>query len=182
MERSNGDFDFSGADFPVAEFHSFWKADFTFCFSVALAVSKLVSITCSGVTLGARTRSLIAADDDPTAPAVCCPRPCAGGVAAAVRAVRAAARPGLVIEVECDSVDQVREALAAGARFILLDNMPPEMMVRAVAIANGRATLEASGGVTLDRVRAIAESGVDYISSGAITHSVRGLDVGLDFL
>jgi nicotinate-nucleotide pyrophosphorylase (carboxylating) len=65
---------------------------------------------------------------------------------------------------------------------MLLDNMAPDMMKRAVAMARGRAKLEASGGVTLERVRTIAESGVDYISSGAITHSARSLDLGLDFL
>ena len=86
------------------------------------------------------------------------------------------------IEVEVDTLAQLEEALAAGAEAILLDNMPPEMMKRAVAITNGRASLEASGGVTQERVRAIAELGVDFISSGALTHSARAMDVGLDFI
>ena len=82
----------------------------------------------------------------------------AGGVAAAVRAVRAAARPGLVIEVECDSVGQVREALAAGARFILLDNMPVPVLREAVAVARGYdgVRLEASGGLRLANAREVA--------------------------
>jgi nicotinate-nucleotide pyrophosphorylase (carboxylating) len=86
------------------------------------------------------------------------------------------------IEIEVDMLEQLQIALALGIDAILLDNMPPEMMARAVAITNSRAKLEASGGITLERVRAIAESGVDYISSGAITHSPRNLDLGLDFL
>ena len=107
----------------------------------------------------------------------------AGGVAAAVRAVRAAARPGLAIEVECDSVAQVREALAAGARFILLDNMPVPVLREAVAVARGYAgvRLEASGGLRLGNARAVAETGVDYLSVGALTHSSRVLDLGLDY-
>ncbi len=82
------------------------------------------------------------------------------------------------IEVEVDSLAQLETALALGVDTILLDNMKPDMLRRAVNIAKGRAVLEASGGVTLETVRAIAETGVDYISSGAITHSVRCLDVG----
>jgi nicotinate-nucleotide pyrophosphorylase (carboxylating) len=106
----------------------------------------------------------------------------AGGVAASIRALRGRLGPMVKIEVEVDTLAQLEEALAAGAEAILLDNMPPEMMKRAVAITNGRTTLEASGGVTLERVRAIAESGVDFISSGALTHSARAMDVGLDFI
>jgi nicotinate-nucleotide pyrophosphorylase (carboxylating) len=107
----------------------------------------------------------------------------AGGVAAAVIAVRAAARAGLVIEVECDSVAQVREALAAGARFILLDNMPVPVLREAVALARGHdgVRLEASGGLWLSNARAVAETGVDYLSVGALTHSARVLDLGLDY-
>jgi nicotinate-nucleotide pyrophosphorylase (carboxylating) len=107
----------------------------------------------------------------------------AGGIGAAVRAVHAAARPGLVIEVECDSVDQVREALAAGARFILLDNMPVPVLREAVAVARGYdgVRLEASGGLWLSNARAVAETGVDYLSVGALTHSARVLDLGLDY-
>ncbi len=106
----------------------------------------------------------------------------AGGVAASIKALRGRLGPMVKIEIEVDTLAQLEEALAAGAEAILLDNMPPELMKRAVAITNGRATLEASGGVTLERVRAIAESGVDFISSGALTHSPHALDLGLDFL
>ena len=107
----------------------------------------------------------------------------AGGVAAAVRAVRAAARPGLAIEVECDSVAQVREALTAGAGFILLDNMPVAELLAAVAVARGYegVRLEASGGLRLGHAREVAETGVDYLSVGALTHSSRALDLGLDY-
>jgi len=106
----------------------------------------------------------------------------AGGVAASIKALRGRLGPMVKIEVEVDTLAQLEEALAAGTEAILLDNMPPEMMKRAVAITNGQATLEASGGVTQERVRAIAESGVDFISSGALTHSARAMDVGLDFI
>jgi len=105
----------------------------------------------------------------------------AGGVRAVVEALRGRLGPMVKIEVEVDTLEQLEEALARGIDAVLLDNMPPETMKRAVAMARGRAKLEASGGVTLERVRAIAESGVDYISSGAVTHSARSLDVGLDF-
>jgi nicotinate-nucleotide pyrophosphorylase (carboxylating) len=108
----------------------------------------------------------------------------AGGVAAAVHAVRSAARPGLVIEVECDSVAQVREALAAGARFILLDNMPVPVLREAVAAARAYdgVRLEASGGLRLENAREVASTGVDYLSVGGLTHSSRALDLGLDYL
>ena len=106
----------------------------------------------------------------------------AGGVAEAMRRLRGRVGPLVRIEVEVDTLDQLETALAEGADAILLDNMAPETMKQAVAITKGRATLEASGGITLTRVRAIAETGVDYISSGALTHSVRSLDLGLDFL
>jgi nicotinate-nucleotide pyrophosphorylase (carboxylating) len=106
----------------------------------------------------------------------------AGGVAQALDALRGRVGPMVKIEIEVDTLDQLDEALSAGAEAILLDNMGPDMLRRAVTLARGRATLEASGGVTLETVRAIAESGVDYISSGALTHSARVLDVALDFL
>ena len=106
----------------------------------------------------------------------------AGGIEAVVAALRGRLGPMVKIEIEVDTVEQLETALALGIDTILLDNMPPEMMARAVAITKGRAKLEASGGVTLEGVRAIAESGVDYISSGAITHSAKNLDLGLDFL
>ncbi len=107
----------------------------------------------------------------------------AGGIAAAVHAVRAAARPGLVIEVECDSVTQVREALDAGARFILLDNMPVPALREAVAVARSYegVRLEASGGLRLANAREVASTGVDYLSVGGLTHSSRALDLGLDY-
>jgi nicotinate-nucleotide pyrophosphorylase (carboxylating) len=107
----------------------------------------------------------------------------AGGIAAAVRAVRAAARPGLVIEIECDSVDEVREALAAVARFILLDNMPAPALREAVSAAReyDGIRLEASGGLRLANAREVAETGVDYLAVGALTHSSPTLDLGLDY-
>jgi nicotinate-nucleotide pyrophosphorylase (carboxylating) len=106
----------------------------------------------------------------------------AGGIEQAVKALRGRVGPMVKIEVEVDTLDQLEIALGLGIDAILLDNMSPDIMKRAVAMTGGRARLEASGGVTLERVRAIAESGVDYISSGAITHSARSLDLGLDFL
>ena len=108
----------------------------------------------------------------------------AGGVAAAVRAVRSAARPGLVIEVECDSVSQVREALEAGARFLLLDNMPVPVLREAVAAARAYdgVRLEASGGLRLANAREVAATGVDYLSVGGLTHSSQALDLGLDYI
>jgi nicotinate-nucleotide pyrophosphorylase (carboxylating) len=108
----------------------------------------------------------------------------AGGVAAAVHSVLIAARPGLVIEVECDSVAQVREALEAGARFILLDNMPVPILREAVAVARAYdgVRLEASGGLRLANAREVASTGVDYLSVGGLTHSSRALDLGLDYL
>jgi len=102
----------------------------------------------------------------------------AGSVAAAVERVRAATP--LPVEVECDTLDQVSEALDAGVEAILLDNMSLAELRAAVALAKGRARLEASGGVTLDTVLAIAETGVDEISVGALTHSARSLDVSLE--
>lgn len=105
----------------------------------------------------------------------------AGSITAAVTRARAAA-PGLEIEVEARTLANVREALALGIERILLDNMPLEMMAEAVQITAGQAKLEASGNVTLETVRAIAETGVDFISSGALTHSARVLDVSFDYL
>ena len=102
----------------------------------------------------------------------------AGSVRAAVERLRAAT--DLPIEVECDTLAQVTEALAAEVDAILLDNMTPETLAAAVVLAQGRARLEASGGVTLENIRAIAETGVDEISIGALTHSARSLDVSLE--
>jgi nicotinate-nucleotide pyrophosphorylase (carboxylating) len=103
----------------------------------------------------------------------------AGGVAGAVRAARSA-RPDLHVQAEADTLDQLQEAIAAGADSVLLDNMPPDRLRRAVAIAAGRVRLEASGGITLENVRAVADTGVDAISIGALTHSVRALDISLE--
>ncbi len=105
-----------------------------------------------------------------------------GSVAEAVRRARAHIRPGVRVEVEAANLLQVREALAAGADMIMLDNMPLETMRQAVVLAGGRVPLEASGNMTLDRVRAVAETGVDFISVGALTHSARAVDISLDFL
>jgi nicotinate-nucleotide pyrophosphorylase (carboxylating) len=102
----------------------------------------------------------------------------AGSIREAVEAVRATTH--LPIEVECDTIEQVSEALDAGADAILLDNMSPDGLLAATVLVHGRARLEASGGVTLDNVRAIAETGVDEISIGALTHSARSLDVSLE--
>ena len=102
----------------------------------------------------------------------------AGGVGAAVRKAMAHA-PGLPLEVECSTLPEVDEALEAGAPRILLDNMTPEQLRASVAHVGGRAELEASGGFTLDTIRAVAETGVDFISVGALTHSPPALDLSL---
>ena len=102
----------------------------------------------------------------------------AGGVGEAVRRARDAA-PGLPLEAEARTLKEVDEALAAGARWILLDNMSPDQMRAAVAHVAGRAELEASGGVTLEAIREIARTGVDFISVGALTHSAPALDLSL---
>ena len=102
----------------------------------------------------------------------------AGGVAAAVRRARELA-PQLPLEVECRSIAEVDEALAAGARSILLDNMTPDELRAAVAHVAGRATLEASGGVTVETLKDVARTGVDFISVGAMTHSAPALDLSL---
>jgi nicotinate-nucleotide pyrophosphorylase (carboxylating) len=103
----------------------------------------------------------------------------AGGVVRAYELVRAA-NPGLRVEVEVTDLDQLRELLDAGCIEILLDNMDAATMAEAVRITAGRATLEASGGLTLDRAREVAATGVDFISVGALTHSVKVFDLGLD--
>jgi nicotinate-nucleotide pyrophosphorylase (carboxylating) len=104
-------------------------------------------------------------------------------LAGSIREVVESARgTGLPVEVECDTLDQVREALDAGADRILLDNMSPSELREAVQLIGGRAETEASGGVSLDTVREIAETGVDFISVGALTHSARSLDVSLEVL
>jgi nicotinate-nucleotide pyrophosphorylase (carboxylating) len=103
----------------------------------------------------------------------------AGSITAAVERCRSSRLP---VEVEAGTLADVQEALAAGARRILLDNMSVAQMKRAVALARGKAKLEASGGVTSRNVRRMAETGVDYISVGAITHSAPAADIALDFL
>ncbi len=105
----------------------------------------------------------------------------AGGVVPAYRAVRDQF-PELPVEVEVTDLDQLRELLDVGCDRILLDNMTPELMSEAVAITAGRASLEASGGLTLERARVVAETGVDFISVGALTHSVTVFDLGLDLV
>lgn len=100
----------------------------------------------------------------------------------AIRRARAAVGPLVQIEIEVESVEAALSAAEAGADVILLDNMPLDAMREAVRVVGGRAWLEASGGITLDTIRAVAETGVDYISTGALTHSVRSLDIGLDFV
>jgi nicotinate-nucleotide pyrophosphorylase (carboxylating) len=103
----------------------------------------------------------------------------AGGVGQAVRKARAAAPNGTLVEVECRTDAEVDEALAAGATRILLDNMSPEQMRPIVARVDGRAELEASGGIDLETIRGVAEAGVDFISVGALTHSAPALDLSL---
>jgi nicotinate-nucleotide pyrophosphorylase (carboxylating) len=105
----------------------------------------------------------------------------AGGIEEAVRSAKASEND-ILIEVEARSVDDVKVALGLGVEMILLDNMSNEMMKESVQITNGRAKLEASGNVTLETVRQIAETGVDYISSGALTHSVIVFDVSLQWI
>ena len=105
----------------------------------------------------------------------------AGSIPLAVQRARAGA-PGLAIEVEARTLDDVRAALACGVERILLDNMTPESMSEAVKLTAGRAKLEASGNVNLQTVRSIAETGVDYISVGALTHSAKVFDVSFDFI
>ncbi len=103
----------------------------------------------------------------------------AGGVVAAFELVRTA-YPGLPLEIEVDTLAQARDVIDAGADLVLLDNMSTSDMAAAVAYAAGRAQLEASGGLTLDRAREVAETGVDYLAVGALTHSAPVLDIGLD--
>lgn len=103
----------------------------------------------------------------------------AGGITAAVTALRKKIGHMTKIEVETRNLDELKEALAVGADIIMLDNMSPELMKEAVEITNGRAVLEASGGITNETLRAVAESGVDIISIGALTHSVKAFDISM---
>lgn len=106
----------------------------------------------------------------------------AGGIAAAVAGARAHAPFVCTVEVECEDLDMVREALDAGADIIMLDNMTHEQMAEAVALIDGRAKVEASGNVDAGNIRALADLGVDFISSGALTHSAPILDLSLKHL
>jgi nicotinate-nucleotide pyrophosphorylase (carboxylating) len=104
----------------------------------------------------------------------------AGGVVPALRAAKRYAGHLVKIEIEVDTLDQLREVLAEGADVVLLDNMPPPILREAVTLVKGAMICEASGGVSLETVGAIAETGVDLISVGALTHSAPVLDVALD--
>ena len=104
----------------------------------------------------------------------------AGGIRRALRAAKAAAGHLVKIEIEVDTLDQLAEVLEEGADVVLLDNMGPATLREAVAMVAGRMLTEASGGVSFETVAAIAESGVDLISIGALTHSAPVLDLGLD--
>ena len=104
-----------------------------------------------------------------------------GSIREAVEKVRANVPHTIRIEVETDSLEQVKECLTCGVDIIMLDNMSPELMSTAVRLINGRALVEASGGVTLDTVESIAMSGVDIISIGALTHSAPSCDIGMDW-
>lgn len=103
----------------------------------------------------------------------------AGGVAPVLAQARQLAPEGVFIQIEVETLEQLGEALAAGAKMILLDNMDLALMRRAVQFTAGRAVLEASGGVDLSRVRAIAETGVDRISIGSLTKDLRAIDLSL---
>ena len=105
-----------------------------------------------------------------------------GSITQAVTAVRQRIPHTIKIEVETESLDQVRECLECGVEIIMLDNMEPALIQRAVELIAGRALVEASGGVTLQNVRQIAATGVDIISVGALTHSAPACDIGLDFM
>jgi nicotinate-nucleotide pyrophosphorylase (carboxylating) len=105
----------------------------------------------------------------------------AGGIRAVLERAKAAAGHLVKIEIEVDSLDQLQEVLDVGlADVVLIDNFDPAAMKKAVAMVAGRLVVEASGGITLDTAATIAETGVDYLSSGALTHSVQNLDIGLD--
>jgi len=105
---------------------------------------------------------------------------CGVGLGGAVKKARKRAPRNMKVEVEVESVKQAREALSAGADIIMLDNMKLEDMRRVVELVHGRALLEASGGITLDNVRSVAEAGVDLISVGALTHSAKALDISME--
>jgi nicotinate-nucleotide pyrophosphorylase (carboxylating) len=103
-----------------------------------------------------------------------------GGLTAAIQKAKANVPALTKVEVECDRLDQVKEALAAGADMLMLDNMGPDMLQEAVVMVNGKIPLEASGGINLDTIRQIAETGVNFVSVGRITQSAPAVDIGLD--
>jgi nicotinate-nucleotide pyrophosphorylase (carboxylating) len=103
-----------------------------------------------------------------------------GGISAALKALKEKF-PGKPIEIEVDSLEQLTQAIAAGAQLVLLDNMNPELCKQAVALVAGKCKLEASGGITLENAKAFADTGVDYLAIGALTHSAPALDIALDF-
>ena len=103
-----------------------------------------------------------------------------GGITAAFKALKEKF-PGKPIEIEVDSLEQLTQAIAAGAQLVLLDNMDPELCKQAVALVAGKCKLEASGGITLENAKAFADTGVDYLAIGALTHSAPALDIALDF-
>ena len=105
----------------------------------------------------------------------------AGGITNAVKAIRPAISPEIKIEVETTNLDEVKEALDAKADIIMLDNMDNETMKKAVRLIDGKAKVEASGNMNLERVKEVAATGVDYISIGALTHSVNALDISMKF-
>jgi nicotinate-nucleotide pyrophosphorylase (carboxylating) len=106
----------------------------------------------------------------------------AGGIIKAMAGIRKKVHPLLKIEVEVKTLDEVREALAAGATMLLLDNMSPNLMKQSVGLVGGRVLVEASGNVTLDTVKAIGETGVDFISSGSLTHSAPAADISMKII
>lgn len=134
------------------------------------------SVRCGGATNHRRDLAVMAMIKDNHREALARAETTLGQGVAAIRA----AAPGAKVEVEVDSLDQLEAALAGGPDWVLLDNMSVGDVAEAVARTAGRAKLEASGGVNLATVRAIAETGVDYISVGALTHSARALDISLD--
>jgi nicotinate-nucleotide pyrophosphorylase (carboxylating) len=105
----------------------------------------------------------------------------AGGIAPALGAARAQAQPGTMIQIEVETLAQLAEAIAAGAKLILLDNFTPERMAAAVRITAGRAELEASGGINLDTIRTYAQTGVDRISIGTLTKDIKAIDLSMRF-
>jgi len=105
----------------------------------------------------------------------------AGSIRSAVKAARRRAPPTVRIEVECANLAQVKKALAAGADIIMLDNMPPARIEKALDVIDGRAMTEASGNLTLENIRRVAETGVDFVSVGALTHSAPAADIAMEF-